>query len=79
MSKWVLNPLWLRVRFAILVSMFEAIDRWENEGGATPFMYPPEPLLSERENTPEPTARHATSDRATPPDSAQTGPGPQHR
>lgn len=24
--------------------MLEAIDRWENEGGAAPLMYPPQPL-----------------------------------
>lgn len=53
--------------------MFEAIDRWENEGGA-PLMYPPQPLLSERDNTQAATARHPTSDRAAPAESSQIGP-----
>ena len=69
----MLSPLWLGVRFAIIVCMFEAIDRWENEGGA-PLVYPPQPLLSERDNTQAATGRHATSDRAVPAGSAQTGP-----
>jgi hypothetical protein len=59
--------------------MFEAIDRWENEGGATPPMYPPQPLLSERDDKQAATARPATSDRATQADFAQSGPSAQHR
>lgn len=54
--------------------MLEAIDRWENEGGAAPLIYPPQPLLSECDDAQAATARHATSGRATPTDSAQTGP-----
>ena len=58
--------------------MFEAIDRWENEGGATPSMYPPQTLLSECDDKQATTARHVTSDHATFADSAQS-PSTQHR
>lgn len=58
--------------------MVEAIDRWENEGGATRPMYPPQPLLSKRDDKELATARYGTSDRATPTDSAQS-PSAQHR
>ena len=58
--------------------MFEAIDRWENEGGATPPMYPPQTLLSECDDEQAATARYVPSDGATPADSAQS-PSTQHR
>ena len=78
MARWVFNPLWRTRPFAIIGRMVEAIDRWENEGGATRPMYPPQPLLSERDDKELATARYGTSDRATPADSAQR-PSAQHR
>jgi hypothetical protein len=59
--------------------MFEAIDRWENEGGATPLMYPFQPLASKADNAQTATACHATSDRPTPADYGQTDPSTRHR
>jgi hypothetical protein len=54
--------------------MLEAIDRWENEGGAAPLMHPPQPLINEGGDAQAATACHATSNGATPADYAQTGP-----
>jgi hypothetical protein len=54
--------------------MLEAIDRWENEGGAAPLMHPPQPLINECGDAQAATVCHATSDGATPVDYAQTGP-----
>lgn len=59
--------------------MFEAIDRWENEGGAAQLMHPPQPSLSECDNAHAATARQDTSDRVTPADSAQADPSTRHR
>ena len=55
-----------RVRFAIIVCMLEAIDRWENEGGAAPLIYPPQPLISECGDAQAATACHVASDRPSP-------------
>jgi hypothetical protein len=79
MARWMFYPLSLTRPIRDNCCMFEAIDRWENEGGAAPPMYPPQPLLSERDDKQAATARPATSDRATQADFAQSGPSAQHR